>query len=190
MASSAHTKFVLYLTLTGLLSFVFGIVAEHKKPPFGTPIQGTGVVVCSFPKDLSIGFAFLSILLAIKTSVLGASSVLSAKDIPRKALFGYRLFFIFYHLAIGVACSGVGMMLWTTVTEILHHLRKVHHNLEYTCPTAKTGMFGGAAFLHLDAMLLWVVISMIVSNVREDLHRTDEDESESQGNRVDDGYSM
>lgn len=91
----------------------------------------------------------------------------------------------------GVALSGVGMMLWVTVTELLHQLRNVHHDLDYTCPTAKTGLFGGAAFLTLDAMLLWIVTMMLVSNVREDLHRPDEDESEAlQDNNVDAGYLM
>lgn len=91
----------------------------------------------------------------------------------------------------GVALSGVGMMLWVTVTELLHQLRNVHHDLDYTCPTAKTGLFGGAAFLTLDAMLLWIVTMMLVSNVREDLHRPDEDESEAlRDNNVDAGYLM
>ncbi|KAF3321925.1 hypothetical protein FCM35_KLT14141 [Carex littledalei] len=191
MALSTQAKFILNLMFSGILSFVLGISAELKKPPSGTPIQGAGVIICSFPKDPTIQLGFLSILTAISTSVLGASSVLSAKDIPRKALFGYRLFYIFFHLTIGVALSGVGMMLWVTVTELLHHLRNVHHDLEYTCPTAKTGLFGGAAFLTLDAMLLWIVTMMLVLNVREDLHRPDEDESEApRDNNVDAGYLM
>jgi Protein of unknown function (DUF1218) len=88
----------------------------------------------------------------------------------------------------GVALSGVGMMLWATVTELLHNLRNVHHDMEYACPTAKTGLFGGAAFLNLDAMLLWLVTMMLVSNVREDFHRPDEDESED--GHIDAGYLM
>lgn len=70
------------------------------QPPSGTPIQGAGVIICSFPKDPTIQLGFLSILTAISTSLLGARSVLSAKDIPRKALFGYRLFYIFFHLTM------------------------------------------------------------------------------------------
>lgn len=88
----------------------------------------------------------------------------------------------------GVALSGVGMMLWVTVTELLHHLKNVHHEMAYACPTAKTGLFGGAAFLNLDAMLLWLVIMMLVSNVREDLNRPDDDESETEDSNVNAGY--
>lgn len=72
----------------------------EMQPPYGTPIQGAGVVICSFPRDPSILLGFLSILTAIGTSLLGASSVLSAKDIPRKAIFGYKLLYIFFHLAM------------------------------------------------------------------------------------------
>lgn len=36
------------------------------------------------------------------------------------------------------------------------------------CPTAKTGILGGGAFLSLDSTLFWLVALMLASNARED----------------------
>ena len=44
----------------------------------------------------------------------------------------------------------------------------VHHNLETQCPTAKTGLLGGGAFVSLDSALFWLVALMLASNARED----------------------
>jgi hypothetical protein len=60
------------------------------------------------------------------------------------------------------------MLLWPTITEQLHLSRNVHHNLNTDCPTAKTGLLGGGAFLSLDASLLWLVALMLADNARED----------------------
>lgn len=46
--------------------------------------------------------------------------------------------------------------------------RNVHRNLETDCPTAKTGLLGGGAFLSLDSCLFWLVALMLADNVRED----------------------
>lgn len=61
------------------------------------------------------------------------------------------------------------MLLWPTIQEQQHHANNVHHNLSTTtCPTAKTGVLGGGAFLALDASLFWLVCFMLVSNLRDD----------------------
>uniref|UniRef100_A0A7N0TLQ4 Uncharacterized protein n=1 Tax=Kalanchoe fedtschenkoi TaxID=63787 RepID=A0A7N0TLQ4_KALFE len=60
------------------------------------------------------------------------------------------------------------MLLWPTITEHLHIKRNIHHNPDTECPTAKTGLLGGGAFLSLDASLLWLVALMLADNVRED----------------------
>jgi len=66
--------------------------------------------------------------------------------------------------------AGMGAMflLWPTITEQLHRSHNVHHNLETECPTAKTGLLGGGAFVSLDAALLWMVALMLAVNARED----------------------
>lgn len=68
------------------------------------------------------------------------------------------------------ATSGLALafILWPTITEQLHISRNVHHNLETSCPTAKTGLLGGGAFLSLDSALFWLVSLMLASNARED----------------------
>ncbi|RZC06277.1 hypothetical protein D0Y65_014024 [Glycine soja] len=67
------------------------------------------------------------------------------------------------------------MLLWPTITEHLHLKRNVHHDLTYTCPTAKTGLLGGGAFLSLDSSLFWLVALMLADNAREDFLDEDKD---------------
>lgn len=62
----------------------------------------------------------------------------------------------------------ITLLVWPTVTEQLHLTRNVHHNVETACPTAKTGLLGGGAFLSLDSSLFWLVALMLAGNARED----------------------
>lgn len=62
----------------------------------------------------------------------------------------------------------MAFLLWPTITEQLHISKNVHHNLQTVCPTAKTGILGGGAFLSLDSTLFWLVALMLASNARED----------------------
>lgn len=64
--------------------------------------------------------------------------------------------------------TGAGTTIFNTISEGLIHAKNVHEDPEYLCPTAKTGLFGGASFLNLDACLLWLVCQMLVGNARED----------------------
>lgn len=59
-------------------------------------------------------------------------------------------------------------MLWPVITEQLHWKNNVHQGTDYSCPTAKTGLIGGGAFVSLDATLFWLVSLMLASNTRED----------------------
>ncbi len=60
------------------------------------------------------------------------------------------------------------LLLWPVITEQIHQARNVHHNLNASCPTAKTGLLGGGAFLSLDSSLFWLVCLMLADNARED----------------------
>lgn len=60
------------------------------------------------------------------------------------------------------------MLIWPTVVEQKYHAHNVNRNLETECPTAKTGVIGGGAFLSLDSCLMWLVALMLAYNVRED----------------------
>ena len=68
---------------------------------------------------------------------------------------------------ITAGLAGV-LLLWPTLTEQLHILNNTHRNLKTECPTAKTGLLGGGAFVSLDASLLWLVALMLAGNARED----------------------
>lgn len=59
------------------------------------------------------------------------------------------------------------LLLWPTITEQLHLSHKVHKN-PTQCPTAKTGLLGGGAFVSLDSALFWLVALMLADNARED----------------------
>ncbi|KAK3135338.1 hypothetical protein QOZ80_5BG0417760 [Eleusine coracana subsp. coracana] len=102
---------------------------------------------------------------------LGALAVFfpyGGRRVPRKALLGYTPLYVFFHVAVGVTVAGLGMTMWPTVAEAAHRVRNVHRDPGYACPTAKTGVLGGAAFLNLNAMLFWIVCLMLAGNVRED----------------------
>lgn len=60
------------------------------------------------------------------------------------------------------------LLLYTTISEHVLRTHNVHRNLETACPTAKTGLLGGAAFVSLDSALFWLVALMLGTNVRED----------------------
>lgn len=62
----------------------------------------------------------------------------------------------------------VALLLWPTITEQVHLKNNVHRDLSYECPTAKTGLLGGGAFLSLDSALLWLITLMLADNARED----------------------
>lgn len=58
--------------------------------------------------------------------------------------------------------------MWPTLTEQSHQTQNVHGDPNYACPTAKTGLLGGGAFLSLDSALFWLIALMLACNARED----------------------
>ncbi|KHG07105.1 hypothetical protein F383_33826 [Gossypium arboreum] len=127
----------------GVLSFIFGVIAENKKPAAGTPISGKDVVICKYPSDPSVVLGYLSVAFLILSTLTGYWSLFTG----------------------GLAAT---LLLWPTITEHLHLIRNVHHNLSTECPTAKTGLLGGGAFVSLDSVLFWLVALMLAGNARED----------------------
>lgn len=81
---------------------------------------------------------------------------------------------IYFRFTAGLAAT---MLIWPTITEQLHLSRNVHRDLNYECPTAKTGLLGGGAFLSLDSALLWLIALMLADNVREDFFEEEEEEA-------------
>ena len=71
------------------------------------------------------------------------------------------------------------LILWPTIQEHAHLSSTVHHDPDYQCPTAKTGLLGGGAFVSLDSALFWLVALMLADNAREDFF--DETEKDVKG---------
>ena len=77
------------------------------------------------------------------------------------------MIFLVNRFTSGVAAT---LTIWPTIQEQYHLKHKVHPISTSTteCPTAKTGLIGGGAFVSLDSSLLWLVALMLAINVRED----------------------
>ncbi|CAK7354394.1 unnamed protein product [Dovyalis caffra] len=175
-------QMALAVAALGIISFVFGIVAENKKPAAGTPIPGKGVVICKYPSDPTVALGFLSVGFLVATTVVGYLSLFypyRGKSVPNSALFQSTSFSIFFNVAVFTAGLAAALILWPTLQEHLHLSHNVHHNLETQCPTAKTGLLGGGAFVSLDSALFWLVALMLADNAREDYF--DETEKDFKG---------
>lgn len=75
---------------------------------------------------------------------------------------------IFGKIYRGTSVFAAIFLIWPTVQGHLHHTRNVHTDLEFDCPTAKTGLLGGGAFASLNSSLFWLVSLMLATNARED----------------------
>lgn len=171
MALNQTMRIALALSFFGTLSFIFGVIAENKKPPYGTPITAKGVVICKFPSDPTIALGTLSIVTLFLAVTIGHVAVFfpyHGKSVPQQALFRSTSLLVFFLITEILSVLAMVMMMWTTITEGLHRVHNVHHDLTTQCPTTKTGLFGGAAFVSLDAALLWLVCQMLTLNARAD----------------------
>ncbi|KAI3948216.1 hypothetical protein MKX01_014815 [Papaver californicum] len=145
----------LSVAFVGIVSFILGI------PAAGIPMPGVGETICKFPSDSTMVLGSLSVVALVIYTGLGFVVVFypyKGQSVPKmpccKSLSwlsssGINSFF------------GGLLMMWATISESLHHVNTVHHSTDYACPTAKTGLFGGAAFLCLNAMLFWLICQML-----------------------------
>ncbi|XP_004246231.1 uncharacterized protein [Solanum lycopersicum] len=170
MAMSVKNMYIIIVTL-GVLSFIFGVIAEHKKPANGTAILGKGVVICKYRSDHTVALGLLSFIFLAASGVFGFSSLFypyKGKSIPQAVLLRSTSFVVFLNVALGITGLAAVLLLWPTISEQLHIPRNIHHNLNTECPTAKTGLLGGGAFLSLDSSLFWLVCLMLANNARDD----------------------
>ncbi|KAG4954067.1 hypothetical protein AAZX31_14G119800 [Glycine max] len=163
----------LIVSLFGVVSFILGVVAENKKPAAGTPVPGLdGVsVTCKYPADPTVALGYLSTAFLVASTVTGYLSLFypyKGKSIPQGVLFKHTTFTVFFNISLFTTGLAAAMLLWPTITEHIHLTRNVHRNINYECPTAKTGLLGGGAFLSLDSSLLWLIALMLADNARED----------------------
>ncbi|PPR89134.1 hypothetical protein E1A91_A10G001600v1 [Gossypium mustelinum] len=157
----------------GVLSLLFGVIAENKKPAFGNPeIQTSPLrVICNYPSDPTVVLGFLSIASLTTSVVLGYYSVFypyNSTSVPYYVFLRSIPFFVFFLITMGLSMLGEGMLTWVTITELLHLTNNIHKDMKTTCPTAKTGLFGGAAFMSLNASLFWLICLMLADDVRKD----------------------
>lgn len=183
MATSAQ-RIALTVSLFGVLAFLLGVIAENKKPPYGTPIKGKDVVICKFPSDPTIAMGSLSLVALVLAAIIGHVAIFypyKGKSVPRGALFQSTSLSVFFVVAELVSALAFAMLLWATITEGHHRTSNIHHDMDTQCPTAKTGLFGGAAFLALDAALFWLVCQMLALNARADYLDEDDDDKGEYG---------
>lgn len=169
----------------GVVSFICGVIAENKKPAAGTPIQAKDFVICKYPSDPTVALGYISVAALIISSIVGYLSIsypYNKKSIPYSALFRSKTMLVFFNIAWLTAGLAASLLLWPTITEQLHLTRNVHHLENYDCPTAKTGLIGGGAFVSLDSCLFWLICLMLADNARQDYF--DEVEESGKGESV------
>ncbi|KAM6582152.1 hypothetical protein CsatB_009154 [Cannabis sativa] len=165
-------QFSLIVGFSGVLSFIFGVVAEYRKPASGTPIPEIGVDMCKYPSDwATVALGYLSIAFLIVSTIFGIWSLFypyKGKSIPKgKLLRSSTTFMVFFNTGLFTAGIGAALLLWPTLTEQFHLMHNVHHS-NSDCPTAKTGLLGGGAFVSLDSTFFWLVTLMLAKNARRD----------------------
>lgn len=170
----------------GVLSFVLGIVAENKKPAAGSALQQGDLTVCIYAdRDPYIPLgAFSAIFLAVAW-VLGLVSIFfpyNKKAVPLGVLCKSSLLVVFGLLSCVIFLVAEALLMWTIIIENFHRINAVHTTPH--CPTAKTGLMGGAAFLALDATLFWLVCQMLTLNAREDHFDEQEDDAKGESDAI------
>ncbi|GLJ12552.1 hypothetical protein SUGI_0193390 [Cryptomeria japonica] len=156
---------------------MFGVIAENKKPGEVDRIQLGSMTKCFYPSDPSIILGSFSIICLAISSCFGVKSIFfsyNGKTIPTHALWRSTTLVAFFILSILLSILATSFLMWATITEGVHRHRNVHTDPVGKCPTAKTGLFGGAGFLALDAGLFWLICQMLTMNARED-YEDDED---------------
>ncbi|KAE9586475.1 hypothetical protein Lal_00044703 [Lupinus albus] len=184
-------QMALIVSFFGFVSFIFGVVAENKKPAAGIPVPSGNVVTCEFPSNPTIALGYLSTAFLIASTVTGYLALFypyQGKSVPQGVLFKYTTFTVFFNVSLFTAGLAATMLLWPTIVEHIHSSQNVHNDLKYECPTAKTGLLGGGAFLSLDSSLLWLIALMLAGNVREDFFDGEDGDKGEFGKASSDAY--
>ncbi|KAL9226934.1 hypothetical protein vseg_002690 [Gypsophila vaccaria] len=177
----------LLMSFFGIVSFICGVIAENKKPAAGTPIPGKDVVICKYPSAPYVVLGYISFGTLLVSSIIGYSSLFypyNKRAIPYGALFRTKTMLVFFNIAWLTAGFAAALLIWPTMTEQFHLNHPVHHDINYTCPTAKTGLIGGGAFVSLDSCLFWLICLMLTSNAREDYFEENEDAQKGGSDQV------
>ncbi|KAH0454149.1 hypothetical protein IEQ34_016073 [Dendrobium chrysotoxum] len=124
-------------------------------------------------------------VLPVISAALGLLSVFfpyKGKSVPKGSRFYSMTLRVYFVCGCSrlVSVFAEAMMMLATDTEGFHCSLNGHEGMEYECPTAKNGLFGGAAFLALDASLFWLVCQKLALNARANFLE-EEESNESYG---------
>jgi len=171
MAIAQPSKFAAVLALPGVLAFILGILAENKKPSGDLAVKligRSGLITCNYPKDPTPVLGSLAAVLLFVSAAVAVVSIIypyEGKNISLKNLAKSKGLVTFVVLSVSLFLVAEALLLWATVLESVHRNQKHHSG---SCPTAKAGLFGGAAFMALDSTLFWLICLMLTVNARAD----------------------
>ncbi|KAE9599419.1 hypothetical protein Lal_00039396 [Lupinus albus] len=186
-------QMALIVSFFGFVSFILGVLAENKKPAAGTPIPNGNGVTCKYPTDPTVTLGYLSTVFLIGSTVTGYLSLFypyKGKSIPQGILFKHTTFMVFFNIALFTTGLAATMLLWPIITEQIHLSHNIYNDVNYECPTAKTGLLGGGAFLSLDSSLFWLIALMLADNVREDFFEGEDGDKGEFGKASSNAYDV
>jgi hypothetical protein len=173
------------LSIPGILAFIFGVVAENKKPdPQVAPgllyDQVSNETSCYYPNDPTLPLGILSVIFLFISALLSLAAITypyNGKSVSTGALFRSTSLVVFAVFSMIIFLMAEALLLWAIIDEFRHRNHNVHGGQLQDCPTAKSGLFGGAGFLALDATLFFLISLMLTTNARSDYFDESEDDS-------------
>nr|XP_024386205.1 uncharacterized protein LOC112287455 [Physcomitrium patens]PNR46804.1 hypothetical protein PHYPA_013924 [Physcomitrium patens] len=174
MALGQAGTFALVVAFPGVIAFILGIVAENSKPTGDLAVKlvsASGQTTCLYPKDPTPALGTLAAILLFISATIAVVSLVypyEGKRISIKNLAKSVGLVTFVVLSLTLFLVAESLLLWATVLESVHRSHNHHSAIPGFCPTAKAGLFGGAAFMALDSTLFWLICLMLVVNARAD----------------------
>jgi hypothetical protein len=178
----------LALAIPGILSFIFAVVAENKKPadivnaPRLQYNPTTDTSTCHYPSDPSLALGLLSIVFLFISAIISLAAFYypyQGKKVSAGILWRSTSLVVFTVLSMVIFLTAEALLMWATILEFHHREMNVHSGQIAECPSAKAGLFGGAGFLALDATLFFLIALMLTANARSDY--LDEEEEDNKG---------
>lgn len=176
------------LAIPGLLAFIFAVVAENKKPSDPSVAPGllydpaADTTTCNYPSDPALALGILAVIFLFISAILSLAAYYypyNGKTVSAPILWRSTSLVVFTILSMIIFLVAEALLLWAVILEFHHRSENVHSGQIAECPTAKTGLFGGAGFLALDATLFFLISLMLTTNARSDY--LDEDEEDQKG---------
>lgn len=174
------------LALPGILSFIFAVIAENKKPDDPTVAPGllynlvTNESTCHYPSDPTLPLGILSVIFLFISAIMSLAAFYypyNGKTVSRAILWRSTSLVVFTVMSLVIFLVAEALLLWALILEFHHRHENVHSGQLVECPSAKSGLFGGAGFLALDATLFFLISLMLTTNARSDYLDVDEEDN-------------